>query len=72
MVTAPALTPVTTPEREPTVALVVLLLVHKPPPAVALFNGIVRPWHTAVGPVIGNGVGLTTRLCVMRQPVGNV
>ena len=51
MMAKPALTPVTTPVAL-TVARAVLLLLHTPPVAVALFKVMTEPAHTAVGPVM--------------------
>ena len=51
MMAKPALTPVTTPVAL-TVARAVLLLLHTPPVAVALFKVMTEPAQTAVGPVM--------------------
>src|ERR1043166_8504132 len=56
MVTVPAATPVTTPDDEPTVAIAVLVLVHRPP-VTASDNAVVRPTQTEVVPVMGPGNG---------------
>ena len=58
MIAVPPDMPVTTPEPLPTVAIVVLLLVHVPPP-VASLNVVVKPTHTDVIPVIVAGRGFT-------------
>ena len=67
----PALTPLTIPEPAPTVATAVVLLLHAPN-NVVLDNGVVRPIHTFVVPVIAAGNGLTVTTAVLIQPVGNV
>jgi len=71
MVTAPAVTPVTEPEDEPTVAIAMLLLLHVPP-TVASSNVMLEPGHTWVGPVIAAGVALTVKGWLALQPVGMV
>jgi hypothetical protein len=58
MIAVPAITPDTMPEPEPIVATEVLLLLHMPP-GVALDNVTVLPIQVTVGPVIGDGNGLT-------------
>ena len=58
MVTVPAVTPVTTPEPDPTVAMVISLLLHTPP-EVASLNVVVRPGHTLVVPVIDGNALIT-------------
>jgi hypothetical protein len=58
MFAVPAVTPVTTPFAEPTVAIAMSLLLHVPD-AVASVNVMVEPWHTVVAPVIAAGTGLT-------------
>jgi hypothetical protein len=73
MVVVPATSPVTIPvpvdAPEPTVATVVLLLVHKPPP-VPLLSVVVTPLlHTVKVPVITPGNGLTVTTVVALQPV---
>jgi hypothetical protein len=54
IIAVPAITPVTIPVREPTVAIVVLLLDQVPPPVESL-NMVVEPTHTDVSPVIIGG-----------------
>jgi hypothetical protein len=54
----PAETPVTMPEPEPMVAIVVALLFHVPPP-VASDNEVVKPTHTVFVPVITEGKAIT-------------
>lgn len=49
---------VTTPEAEPTVATLLLLLVHEPPGVVQL-SADVSPTHTDADPVIDAAIGLT-------------
>ena len=71
MLTLPPATPVTIPLAEPTVAIIVLLLVHVPPVGVEL-NVIVAPGHTVPGPVIVLGSAFTVIGVTMKQPVGMV
>lgn len=75
MVQVPGATPVTMPVTEPIVAIVVLLLDHRPP-GMAAVSVIVWPTHTwlpVVGPDIGPGNGFTTTFTlpdiVAVQPV---
>lgn len=70
IVTTPAATPVTTPVEDPTVAIVVLLLVHVPPSGLPV-SVIEEPAHTVLGPEI-TGVGSTVMIKVAKQPVDNV
>jgi len=65
MIDVPALTPVTIPEV-PTVAFVVLLLLHDPPPA--SLRVVVAYWHTLGVPPIGEGSAITVTVVVMLQP----
>lgn len=58
MVAVPALTPVTRPEDEPTVAKPVDPLVHTPPD-MASVNEVLRPAHTLVAPEMGPGAVVT-------------
>ena len=53
MVVVPAVIPVTTPEREPTVPTERLPLLQVPP-AVALVSVILLPAHTVAVPAIGD------------------
>ena len=70
MFVTPAATPVTMPEEEPTVAIVPLPLVHKPPPV--LFVKVVDPvMHTNGLPEIGLSGGFTVTVVVALQPVDN-
>jgi hypothetical protein len=62
----PEAIPVTMPEIEPIVAMVVVALVHVPPP-VAL-STVVRLGHTDAVPAIGGGAGLTVIIYVAVQP----
>ena len=55
---APAVTPVTIPDPEPTVAISELELVHIPP-LTGLLNVVVRPVPTVVVPVSDGIDGLT-------------
>jgi hypothetical protein len=70
MVAVPDATPVTIPEAEPTVATVVVLLAHAPPPASV--SDVVRPTHTLAVPVIEDGSGLIVATSDVRHPVPNV
>ena len=70
MFAVPAVMPVTLPEPS-TVAAVVLLLLHIPPP-VALFNAVTEPAHTEVVPVIDDGKPFTVTVFAAIQPVGSV
>lgn len=63
----PAVTPVTMPVPEPTVATPVLALLH-PPPVVASLNVVVCPAHTLSVPVIVAGRGLTVTVTKALQP----
>jgi hypothetical protein len=65
------LTPVTTPVPATTVATLVGLLLHEPPP-VKLVSVVVPPSHTCKVPVIGNGTGFTVATAVLKQPVPSV
>lgn len=56
----PALTPLTTPDDTPTEATSVLLLLHAPPPLVALLRLLVDPVHKLRLPVIAEGRAFTT------------
>lgn len=67
IITEPAAIPVTTPLAS-TVATAVLLLTHVPP-GVALFSTVIAPSHTFIRPVMGEGSGLTVKLCERIQPV---
>jgi hypothetical protein len=67
MITEPADMPFTTPLAS-TVAIAVLLLTQVPP-GVALLSTVMAPSHTFIRPVIGDGSGLTVKLCERIQPV---
>ena len=58
--------PVTTPVDAPTVATVVLLLLHVPPP-VASESVVVRPEHTVLVPFITKGSGFTVATAFAAQ-----
>lgn len=64
----PAATPLTVPVDEPIVAMAGEPELHMPP-AVGLVSVVVEPWHTAGGPAIGNGSGLTVIVAEVAQPV---
>lgn len=64
MVVVPAISPLITPV-EPTVATVVLLLLHVPLPPVSI---VVLPVHTAIVPPIGAGRGFTVTIVVALHP----
>lgn len=68
MFATPAVTPVTIPVPDTTVAIPVLLLLQLTPVEV-VDNVIVLPTHTSVGPVIEAGSGLTVTIVVEVQPV---
>jgi len=59
------------PDADPTVAIVVLLLLHVPPP-VRSPNGVVFPEHTDSVPVILCGPGFTVTVAVVAQPAVDV
>ena len=59
----PAITPVTTPEDEPTEAMGMLALTHVPP-VVRLFKVVVSPAHTLVVPVMAAGNGFTVTVFI--------
>lgn len=63
-----AVTPVTIPVLAPTVAILILELVHVPP-GVLLLNVVVWPTHTVNTPVIGEAA-LTVTALVAVQPAG--
>lgn len=71
MFVVPAVNPVTTPDAEPIVATLVLLLVHRPP-IVPLLNVVVDPSHTVVLPEIATGVWFTVILIVAAHPDASV
>ena len=64
MLTTPPATPVTIPEEEPTVAIVISPLLHVPPPETS-DNVMNWPTHTEFGPVIFAGNGLTVTTVVL-------
>ena len=70
IIDVPAVTPVTIPVDDPTVALPLLLL-HVPPAGVE-FNVVVRPTQTFNVPVIAVGFGFTVTTAVLIQPVPSV
>ena len=63
--------PVRRPDTGSIVAMAGNVLVQ-PPPVVASLSVIVLPMHTAVGPVIGAGNGLTVITPVIKHPVPRV
>ena len=63
MLDVPPATPVTIPDELPTVATVVVPLVHVPPP-VTSFNVVVLPTHSENVPVIGLGNVFTVTVAV--------
>lgn len=65
----PAVTPVTTPVPEPTVALALLLL-HVPP-GVTSVNVIVAPSHKLPLPDIADGFAFTVTTALVVHPVPN-
>lgn len=64
----PAFIPVTMPEAAPMVALVVELLVHRPPGSASL-SVVVSPVHTFVLPVMSAGSGFTVMVTVVVHPL---
>ena len=70
IIDVPAVTPVTIPVDDPTVALPLLLL-HVPPAGVE-FNVVVKPTQTLKTPVIAVGFGFTVTMAVLIQPVLSV
>ena len=62
--------PVTIPVVDPTIATVVLLLLHVPPPA--SLNVVVKPEQTSSVPSIAVGKGSTVTMVVIIQPVDKV
>ena len=71
IVVVPVLTPVTIPFSEPMVAVVVTLLLHKPPLTTSL-NVSADPAHTLPAPDIAVGAVLTVTVIAVAQPVGKV
>lgn len=65
----PAITPVTTPDIEPTVAIVGAPLLHVPPVTASL-SVVVAPAHMLALPVITDG-GITDNVVVVVHPVAN-
>ena len=55
----PAVTPITIPLAESTVAIAGFADVHTPPP-IALLSVVVLPWHTVDEPVIIPAVGIAS------------
>ena len=70
MVAVPTETPDTIPVDEPTLAMVLSLLVHIPP-EVALFSVVEEPIHTIDEPVMAVGTAFTVTVAIAAQPVGN-
>jgi hypothetical protein len=70
MVAMPDDVPLTTPNAF-TDAVPDALLLHAPP-AVASESVILLPWHTAEGPLMAAGSGLTFTGSVVVQPDGSV
>ena len=67
----PAVTPVTTPEPDPTVATPVAPLVHAPPDGEEL-RVVVAPVHNDAVPVIDEGVVLTVTGAITKHPPDSV
>ena len=59
IIVVPAVMPVTTPDEEPIVATLVLLLLHKTPPGVASDNTVTAPSQIAAAPEMADGKGFT-------------
>src|ERR1043165_5803061 len=66
MITVPGVKPATRPVPL-MVAIAGLLLLHVPP-GVGQLNGVVKYWHTPVGPTIGAGTGFTVIFIESRGP----
>lgn len=66
MVAVPGVTPVTTPELEPTVATPILPLTHVPP-GVPLLRVTVLPRQMAPEALMAPGVGFIVSTCVAAQ-----
>ena len=64
----PSVWPLTIP-GVPTVAIVVLVLIHAPP-VVASLSEVVAPWHTLFVPLMAV-IGLTVTTVVDLQPVAD-
>ena len=62
----PELIPLTIPEAEPTVAMVVLLLLQLPPPPLS-YKVTGAPTHTESGPDTAGGAALTFIVVVAEQ-----
>jgi hypothetical protein len=71
MSVVPAVSPHTTPDKEPTVATAGLLLLHVPP-VIALVNVLHEPSHTCGVPVIGYGARMMVTTFVAIHPVDKV
>lgn len=69
IVDVPGVNPLTSPVAEPTVATLVALLVHAPPPGDD--KVVVAPAHTLAVPVIGDGADITVTVIVVLHPLGN-
>lgn len=63
--------PVTMPDTEPIVAMLVAPEVQKPPGTASLHVAVV-PIHTTLAPVIGVGAGLTVTGIVAIHPLSGV
>jgi hypothetical protein len=70
IIAVPALTPLTIPLLDPTVAVAVLLQVHIPPVGKQLCV-VAEPTHTLLLPVMAEGTGFTVMPFVAMQPVGS-
>ena len=70
MVVVPPVTPVTIPVPVPTVATVVVLLVHLPP-GVPSASVVVCNAQMLVSPVIGNGLTFTVITVLVIHPAPN-
>ena len=71
IIAVPALTPVTTPEPDTTVATNGSLL-PQVPPALASLSVVDDPTHTEDTPVIAAGSGFTVKIAEMLQPVDSL
>jgi hypothetical protein len=65
IVAIPPAAPVTSPDADPTLAIPVLLLLHRPLPSV---NVVVDPAHNTVIPLIAGGNGFTVTIVLVKHP----
>lgn len=70
MIQVPALIPFIIPDKVPTVAIPVLLLIQLPP-LIALVRSIELPTQTLDGPEMAEGDGVTDIVVVVKQLVAS-